>query len=106
MLFRRDASPANDGAIVALLKERNLFADSDVLRFTTEERAAARLRRVLEGEERVGEFRRVTMDGTAGYFYICRVRGAPFHSRPFAVGVGETQELAVCDAFLHWSTRA
>ena len=23
----------------------------------------------------------------------------------FAVGVGETQELAVCDAFLHWSTR-
>ena len=105
MLFRTDASSANDDAIAALLRLRNLWSDSQTLRFTSEQTAAMRLRRILEAEGRVGEFRTVSIEGKTGFFYICRISGAPFHSPPFAVGVGETEELAVCDAFLHWSTR-
>ena len=105
MLFRTDASSANDDAIAALLRLRNLWSDSQTLRFTSEQTAAMRLRRILESEGRVGEFRTVSIEGKTGFFYICRISGAPFHSPPFAVGVGETEELAVCDAFLHCCTR-
>jgi hypothetical protein len=69
-------------------------------RFTRDREAAERLRPIM-CPEYSGEIRRVGGESELLFVYMCRDR----HGALVAMGEGDTEALAICDAFLRFALR-
>ena len=101
MLKTEDANDATDRLIAEGLAKRT-GGELKVLRYTREEKDAARLRDLLEISEdyKAGVSPTNRREGP-GVFYLCK---AP-NGMELARGEGDSPELAICDGFLDFLSR-
>src|SRR6478752_7101684 len=101
MLKIEDANDATDRLIAEGLAKRT-GGELKVLRYTREEKDAARLRDLLEISEdyKAGVSPTNRREGP-GFFYLCK---AP-NGMEIARGEGDSPELAICDGFLDFLSR-
>ena len=99
MLRTYDAHAGTDreiAAAAARIRGEPLMAE----RFTREREAADRLRAIM-CPEYSGEIRRAGGETGLPFVYMCRNR----HGALVAMGEGDTEALAICDAFLRFAIR-
>lgn len=97
MLTTDHATEATDRQIASLFSRwtDTTMNGGDPPPFTRSLDHANELRSLMERSGRRGQIRTVTIYGAQAFFYVCRSPSGP----PFALGVGSTRELAICDAF-------